>query len=75
MTQKSVLYEYVIIFHQLQTKEQRDNGEAAISKLLTPEPKRILAKDDKAANVMASRDIPEAYLDKLDQVEVVIRPF
>ena len=68
------IFEYAIIFHQLQTKEQRDNGESQKSKLLVP-PTHILAKDDKEAAVLAARAIPEDYLGKLDQVEVAVRPF
>lgn len=68
------LFEYAVIFHQLQTKEQKDKGESQKSKLLVS-PTYVLAKDDKEAAVLAARAIPEEYLDRLDQVEVAVRPF
>lgn len=68
------LYEIAVLFHPLQNKEQKDKGETAKSLILLA-PEYILAKDDKEAQVLASRKIPEDYLGRLDQVEVAIRPF
>jgi peptidase E len=68
------LFEYCIIYHQLQTKEQKEKGEAQKS-ILVQDVKRIVARDEKAAQTMAARELPEEYLDKLDQVEIAIRPF
>ena len=68
------LYEIAVLFHPLQTKEQKDKGETQKS-LILRNPEYILAKDDKEAQVLASRAIPEDYLNRLDQVEVAIRPF
>ena len=68
------LYEIAVLFHPLQTKEQKDRGETQKSMILV-DPKYVLAKDDKEAQVLASRAIPEEYLNRLDQVEVAIRPF
>ncbi len=39
------------------------------------EPKTILAKDEKQASMIAARAIPEQYIDKLDQIEIAVRPF
>ena len=38
-------------------------------------PEYVLAKDDKEVAIRAARAIPETYLDKLDQVEILVRPF
>jgi hypothetical protein len=38
-------------------------------------PKFVLAKSDKEVAMRAAREIPETHLDKLDQVEVCVRPF
>lgn len=36
---------------------------------------RLIAKDEREALIKASRMIPEEYADKLDEVEIIIRPF
>ena len=68
------LYEYVILFHPHQTKEQKDSGETPRSKIVV-DVTRMLARDDKEVTLVAARSIPEEYLDKLDRVEVGVRPF
>jgi hypothetical protein len=67
---KQQLFQYAVIWHP--TKEQHEAGKK--SKLLV-EPKTILSQSKDSAFVLASREIPEQYLDELDQVEVVLRPF
>lgn len=39
------------------------------------QPTTVLAKDEKQAGMLAGRALPEQYLDRLDQVEMVVRPF
>jgi hypothetical protein len=68
------LFEYALLFHGKQTKEMRDAGENAASKLIG-DVTRVVAKDEKIAAMQAARAIPAEYADKLDQVEIVIRPF
>lgn len=68
------IYEYAILYHPMQTKEQRDRGESRKSIILVPITP-ILAKDDKEVQVLAARYIPDEYLNRLDQVEVAVRPF
>jgi hypothetical protein len=36
---------------------------------------RILAVTLEEVSILAARTIPEEYLDKLEQVEIVVRPF
>lgn len=62
------LYQYAIFCLK---KNDKDTTE---SKILV-EPKTLLAKDEKQVAILASREIPEAFLDKLDQVEIAVRPF
>lgn len=35
----------------------------------------VLAEDAQQATILASRAIPEAYLDRLDEVQLAVRPF
>ncbi len=39
------------------------------------EPKTVLAKDEKQAAMLAARALPENYVDKLECVEISVRPF
>lgn len=68
------IFEYAIIFHPVQTKEQRDAGQKPKSMILTPVT-QVLAIDEKEVGLLAARSIPSEYTDKLDQVEIAIRPF
>ncbi len=68
------IFEYAVIYHPLATKEQQDRAEKPKSVLIV-DVKRILANNDKEATILASRDIPEDYTNKLDLVEIAIRPF
>lgn len=67
---KKQLYQYAVLFHP--TKEEMEKGEK--SKIIV-DLKTILASSEKEAAMIASREIPDTYLDKLDQVDVAIRPF
>ena len=68
------LYEYAVIYNPLPTKDQNDRGEKPKSELIV-DVKRVLSNSDKEAMMLAARDIPEAYTDKLAQVEIALRPF
>jgi hypothetical protein len=67
---KKRLFEYVVLWHpnEAQTKEGKQT-EIIVSK------QEVLAVDDKTAAISANRQIPEEYIDSLDQVEVIVRPF
>lgn len=71
------LFEYVIVFHPRRPKaakpgaEDEDTGESKILIDLT----RVIARDEKAVGMMAAKKIPDEYDSKLDQVEILIRPF
>ena len=68
------LYEYAVIYNPLPTKEQVERGEKPKSELIV-DVKRVLSNSDKEAAMLAARDIPDAYTDKLDRVEIALRPF
>lgn len=64
------LFQYAVIYHPKKTKDDDEKP----SELIV-EPKTILAKDESQALMLAARAIPEAFVAKLDQVEVAVRPF
>ena len=61
------LYEYVVIY----VPKDKEKNKPKIAVDVT----RILAADERTATMIASRAIPEEYMDKLDEVEVAVRPF
>lgn len=53
-----------------------ENGKESPEKpRIIVEPKTVLAKDEKQASLLAARSIPEEYVDKLEFVEIAVRPF
>ena len=64
------LFQYAILWQP--SEEQAKNGEKA---KLVVDLKTVLVNDEKAAFMVASREIPEEYVDKLDQLQIAVRPF
>lgn len=68
------LYEYAILYHQKLSKSQEQDGVKAQHEILV-RPNLILARDEKEVLLRAAREIPGDYTDRLDEVEIAIRPF
>jgi hypothetical protein len=68
------LFEYAVLYHPKPTKDQNDRGDTPKSELLI-EPKVVLASGPDQVATLASRALPETHLDKLDDIEIVVRPF
>ncbi len=64
------IYEYAVLFHPRTKKD----GVAEPSTLVV-DVQRLVAASEKEVAILAGRSIPDAYLDKLEQVEIAIRPF
>ncbi len=64
------VFQYVIFLTP--NNENKDTPEKP--KILV-EPKTVLASTEQQAGILASRDIPEEYIDRLEEVNVVVRPF
>lgn len=71
---KSKLYEYAVLHHPKAKKDLAGNEETVKSAILT-DVVRVLAGSPEEVSIMASRTIPEEFMDKLEQVEIVVRPF
>jgi len=71
---KSKLYEYAVLHHPKAKKDLAGNEEAVKSAILS-DVTRVLAGSPEEVSIMAARTIPEAFMDKLEQVEIVVRPF
>lgn len=68
------LYEYCIIYTPTRTEAQVKAGEKVKSVLLV-DVTRVLCDDDKQAAMLAARAVPDEYVDKLERIEIAIRPF
>lgn len=64
------IFQYAVILHP--TEKEEEEGQ---NSLLVVDLKTVLAKDEKGAFIRAGREIPEEYLDRLDRIEVAVRPF
>ena len=67
---KPQVFQFVVILHP--TEKSKEEGE--MSKVIVPV-KEVLAMDASAATLKAGREIPEEHMDKLDRIEVAVRPF
>jgi hypothetical protein len=74
------LYEYAVLFHPKLSASKVMEGlgageiEAKKSELLVP-PKCVVAESEEEVRILASRDVPEKYTKKIDQLEIVVRTF
>jgi hypothetical protein len=68
------LFQYVILYHPKPTKEQNERNESPKSTVIVG-PKNEVAVEEKHAAMIAAREIPAEYVDRMEDVEVVIRPF
>lgn len=68
------LFEFAVLFHPKVVRDTLGNETQGPDQIISP-PVFTLARDDKEVAMRAARAIPDTYLDKLDQVEIVVRPF
>jgi RAB protein geranylgeranyltransferase component A len=61
------------MYHPKPTKDENDRGVTPKSVLVTPIT-TVVATSDKEVAMQAARSIPKEYDDKLDNVEIVVRP-
>lgn len=65
------LFEYAILLHPI----TEDTTKAAPPSKILVEPTVILAASVDEAQMVAARAIPEAYIERLQEVEIAVRPF
>ena len=68
------IFEYAVLYHPEEKRDKDGNVMRERSELLV-DVTRVLASDEKEVATRAARALDEAYLDKLDLVEIVVRPF
>lgn len=72
---KGKLYEYAVLYHPKEKKDAAGNPLENKKSLVVSEPKFIVAGSDKEVGMLAAKSVPPEYDDKLDDVEILIRPF
>lgn len=65
------IFEYAVVF---QPKNEDETKEREKPKLVV-DVTRVLASSQQEVTILASRSIPADYLDRLDEVEIAVRPF
>jgi hypothetical protein len=70
MSTKAKLFEYAVIYHPTDKEEKK--GEK--SKIVI-DPKTLLAATEHVATMQVIKKIPKEYDDRLEQLEIAIRPF
>lgn len=74
-TQRGRLFQYAVIYHPRQTKDQVERGESPKSVIITDLTTK-LAKSEQEVAMLAARSITgDEYLADLENVEVLVRPF
>lgn len=67
---KSKIFQYIVFWNPTENEIK----EGLKAKIIV-EQKTVLSESIESANIMASRDIPEEYINCLDQCDIAIRPF
>ena len=70
---KGKLFEYAVLYHPKATKEQNERGESPKSEIIV-DLTSMLAVDEKQVGMIASRAIPDQFTDRLEDIEIIVRP-
>ena len=72
---KGKLFEYAVLYHPKEKKDAAGNPLETKKSIVVMDCTRVLAVTDKEVAMLAAKSIPDEYNDKLEDVEIVIRPF
>jgi hypothetical protein len=70
---KGKLYTYAVLHHPKVVKDAAGNEIQEKSTILVS-PTSTIASTDAEIQIIAAQSIPKEYADKLEQVEIVVRP-
>lgn len=62
------LFEVAILLHE-------ELDDSSVKSEILRQPYVVLAENEREVTLRAAREIPEQYMDNLEDVEVVVRPF
>lgn len=72
---KGKLFEYAILYHPKEKKDVAGNPTETKKSVVIQAPVTVIAVSDKEVAMLAAKAIPGEYDDKLEDVEIAIRPF
>lgn len=72
---KGKLFEYAVLYHPREKKDAAGNPIETKRSQIVTDLTRVLATSDKEVGMLAAKAIPDEYNDKLEDVEIIIRPF
>jgi uncharacterized protein with ATP-grasp and redox domains len=72
---KGKLFEYAVIYHPKEKKDAAGNATETKKSVLVQSVTTVLAGGEQEVGIIAAKSIGEEYMDKLEDVEIVIRPF
>ena len=71
---RNKLFQYAVIFHPKPTKEQIETGERPKAELIT-DITTVLAGSEQEVGMLAAHSVDDKYLSRLEDVEIIVRPF
>lgn len=71
---KGKLFEYAVLYHPKEKKDAAGNPLDDKKSIIVKDITSILATSEKEVGMMAAKSIPPEYDNKLDDVEIIIRP-
>lgn len=69
---KKRIFQFAVIYHE---KVDKGNNKEEIQSKIIVDLNTILAHDEKVALLQIAKQIPDDYQDKLQDVEICLRPF
>lgn len=72
---KGKLFEYAVLYHPKEKKDAAGNPLDSKKSIVIKEPTTVIAGGEQEVGILAAKAIPAEYEDKLEDVEIVIRPF
>jgi hypothetical protein len=77
MSNKETIFEYAILHHPrpIKAKDGEPYPAEPKSVFINGGVKTVVAQNEKEVGMIASREIPDEFMDRLGEVEIVIRPF
>jgi hypothetical protein len=68
------IFEFAVLHHP-KPKKAQDGEYVTDPSILIVQPKMVVAGDEKEVAIVAAREIPKEFIDKLNEVEIAVRPF
>ncbi len=67
------LFEYAVLFKPNNEDKGKDDPKEKVEILV--DKTSVLASSPEEVSIVAAREIPDAYVERLDEVEIIVRPF